>query len=91
MPSMVMVTYAPVNLAPRLSQVTPQKPSPSDGLPAAAVNAGVVALGIVIASLGYYNRKTDMGAIALGAGSSIVGAGVVILALELAGFRQIQF
>ncbi len=90
MPSMVMATYAPVNL-PRLSQVTPPNPPPPDKTTAAAVNVGVVALGIVIASLGYYNRKTDIGMIALGAGSSIVGAGVVILALELAGFRQIQF
>ncbi len=85
-----MTTYSPVNL-PRLAQVTPPNPPPPDKTTAAAVNVGVVALGIVIASLGYYNRKTDVGAIALGAGSSIVVAGVVILALELAGFRQVQF
>ncbi len=38
-----------------------------------------IGIGVVIASIGYYKRQTVTGAIALGAGSSIAGTGVVLL------------
>lgn len=95
-----MIRYAPVNLPawprvvnPRFSigQVTPNHPPPPPGLPAAAINTGIVLLGLGIGTLGYYYRKTDLGALAVGAGSSIMGAGLVLLVLDLAGFRPVQF
>lgn len=85
-----MLSYAPVNLH-RLSQVTPDKPAPAPGLPAFAVNSVIVLAGFAIGTLGYYNRKTDLGTLAIGAGSSIMGAGLVLLGLDLAGFRPRQF
>lgn len=62
------------------------RPAPRSLVPKPVVNAGIVALGLVIGALGYYNRKTEPGTIAIGAGSSIVGAGIVLLVLDLAGF-----
>jgi hypothetical protein len=38
-----------------------------------------IAVGVIVASLGYSKRRTITGAIALGAGSSIVGTGIVLL------------
>jgi hypothetical protein len=55
-------------------------------VPKPLVNAGIVALGLAMSTVGWYRRKTDAGAIAMGAGSSIVGAGIVLLILDLAGF-----
>lgn len=66
-----------------------QQPAPAHRpplLPKPIVNAGIVALGIMMSTIGYYNRKTDLGVIAMGAGSSIVGAGIVLLVLDFAGF-----
>lgn len=92
-----MIRYHPANLLPArqarkpLGQVTPNKPAPAPGLPAAVVNIGVVAFGAGVGALGYQNRKHALGAVALGAGSSIAGAGLILLVLDIFGFRPIQF
>lgn len=57
-------------------------------VPKPYLNLGIVTLGVVLSTVGYYNRKTDLGTIAVGAGSSIVGAGIVLLILDLAGFES---
>lgn len=77
-----MLRYSPIN-APHLSQATPAAPKKT--IPATAVNVGITALGLGMSVAGYYSRKTDPGMILMGAGSSIVGAGIVLLVLELAG------
>lgn len=95
-----MLLYRPVNLPPSpvmlarpraLGQVTPNKPAPAAGLPAAIVNLGVVAFGAGVGVVGYQYRKNALGAVALGAGSSIAGAGLILLVLDIFGFRPIQF
>lgn len=80
-----MQSYPLVN-APRpyLSQV----PIPKRALPATAVNVGITALGLGMSVAGYYARKTDPGVILMGAGSSIVGAGIVLLILDQAGITS---
>jgi hypothetical protein len=55
------------------------------------VNLGVVAVGVGVGAIGFQNRKKTLGAIALGAGSSIAGAGLILLVLDLFGFKPIQF
>jgi hypothetical protein len=74
-----------------LGQITPSHPAPAAGLPAAVVNLGVVVFGAGVGILGYQNRKSAMGAVALGAGSSIAGAGLILLVLDIFGFKPIQF
>lgn len=96
---MAMIRYAPVNLPawpkvvnPRfaIGQATPERPAPTPGLPAPIVNIGIIGLGLGLGTIGYYNRKTDLGVLAMGAGSSVMGAGLVLLILDLAGMRQAQ-
>lgn len=94
-----MLRYVPANLKPRaadprlhaLSQVTPNHPAPAAGLPAAVVNLGVMAFGTAVGLLGYSNRKSGLGIVAIGAGSSIAGAGLILLVLDVLGFKPIQF
>jgi len=86
-PSLLPVRLRPLDLG----QITPSHPAPAAGLPAAVVNIGVVAFGAGVGALGYSNRKTALGAIALGAGSSIAGAGLILLVLDIFGFKPIQF
>ncbi len=57
-------------------------------IPKPVVNAGILTLGLVMSTIGYYHRKSDLGTIAVGAGSSIVGAGIVLLILDFAGFES---
>jgi hypothetical protein len=73
-----------------VGQAAPERPVPVPGLPAPIVNVGIIGLGLGLGTLGYYNRKTDLGVLAMGAGSSIMGAGLVLLILDLAGLRQAQ-
>ena len=63
---------------------------PRPVLPKPVVNAGIIALGLAMSTVGYYSRKTDLGVIAMGAGSSIVGAGIVLLILDFSGFQSSQ-
>lgn len=75
--------YAPVFLG---QQTAPAAQSKQPIVPKPIVNVGIMAMGVLLSTLGYYNRKTDLGVIAMGAGSSIVGAGIVLLVLDWAGF-----
>lgn len=76
-----------VQNAPDLGQL-PQSPLPQAPiLPSRVVSVGIVALGVGLSMLGYNNRKTDLGVLGMGAGSSIAGAGVVLLILDFAGFK----
>ncbi len=68
-----------------LAQAPPPRPVL---IPKPVVNAGILTLGLVMSTIGYYNRKSDLGTIAVGAGSSIVGAGIVLLILDFAGFES---
>lgn len=80
-----MTRYAIANVG-RLAQAPPDFPSPPKrALPVTVVNSGIVVLGLGMSVAGYYHRKTDLGMISMGAGSSIVGAGIVLLILDLAG------
>lgn len=73
---------------PTLGQL-PQSPVPQHPvLPSRVVSIGIVALGVGLSMLGYNNRKTDLGMLGMGAGSSIAGAGVVLLILDVAGFKS---
>lgn len=88
-----MLRYVIANLprAPQvsLSQQAPQNPAPSKpSVPATVVNLGIVVLGLGMSVAGYYGRKTDLGMIGMGAGSSITGAGIVLLILDFAGFKS---
>lgn len=74
--------YAPLFLA-QASIPSLKKPTL---LPKPIVNIGLVALGLTLSTLGFYHKNTDLGVISMGAGSSIVGAGVVLLILDIAGF-----
>lgn len=88
-----MFTYPLVN-APRLGQApapaaapaaAPPMAPPTRTVPATAVNAAIISLGLGMSVAGYYARKTDLGMIGMGAGSSIVGAGIVLLILDWTG------
>lgn len=92
----MMLRYVPVNIAvphapasvPRLAQATPApRPEPPAWLPSVAVNVAIIAGGVGIGLLGFHHRKSPVGAIALGAGGSVVGAGVIFLLLDLIGFK----
>ena len=45
-------------------------------------------LGVALSMAGYRYRKTDFGAMGMGIGSSITGAGIVLLILDFAGLRS---
>lgn len=83
--------YAVWNL-PRLGQSVPVSApvKPVDPIPSFALNAAIVGLGIVMSVAGYYNRKTDLGAMGMGVGSSVTGAGVVLLVMQIAGVKSIS-
>ena len=84
-----MLRFTVQNLPkPSLGQLPQASPSPSPVLPSRVVSIGIVALGVSLSMLGYRNRKTDFGMMGMGAGSSIAGAGVVLLIMDLAGFRN---
>lgn len=83
--------YAVWNL-PRLGQSTPVAipAKPLDPVPSMALNFSIVGLGIGLSVVGYYNRKTDLGAMGMGVGSSVTGAGVVLLVMQIAGVKSIS-
>jgi hypothetical protein len=94
-----MLSYVPVNVlrapappvlrhpAPRLAQVTPMPvPRAPGGLPPAVVNLVILTSGVGIGMLGFYHRKSPLGAIAMGAGGSVAGVGLVFFMLDLMGF-----
>ena len=84
---MKFMRYTVQNL-PALGQLPQAPPAPTPILPSRVVSVGIVALGIGLSMLGYNHRKTDLGVIGMGTGSSIAGAGIVLLILDLAGFRS---
>ena len=90
-----MLRYALANVPARVyvPVFLGQQPSPAAEpkrplLPKPIVNVGIMTMGVIMSTLGYYNRKTDLGVIAMGAGSSIVGAAIVLLILDWAGFAS---
>lgn len=91
----VMVRYAPVNLLPafrpvilRLAQAAPSKPRPTISVPSILANLVIMAGGVGMGILGFHHRQRPLGAIALGAGGSIAGAGIVLLLIDIFGTRQ---
>lgn len=83
--------YAVLNL-PRLGQPAPASTpvKPLDPVPSMALNLAIVGLGISLSVVGYYNRKTDLGAMGMGVGSSVTGAGVVLLVMQIVGVKSIS-
>lgn len=87
-----MLTYAPANIAMRpslpmiLAQAAPKPPDLDHTVPAGKwfLNVGILAAGFVIGYLGINNHKKPLGILAIQAGGSIVGAGLVLLAVDAA-------
>lgn len=80
----IALRYSPVNL-PR--SVGAAAPAVVMGLPATAVNLGIVAVGVVTGLVGYEYRRKPLGVILAGAGASVAGAGLVFVLLDLFGSR----
>lgn len=78
--------YPQVFLGQQQQQPAAPPPHRPPLFPKPIVNIGILTVGMIMSTIGYYHRKSDLGAIAMGAGSSIVGAGVVLLVLDFAGF-----
>lgn len=88
-----MIRYAPANVPMRpsiarvLSQGTPPKvPDGDHTVPTGKwlLNVGLLLGGFALGYLGIYNHKKPLGILAMQAGGSIVGASLVLLAMDAA-------
>jgi hypothetical protein len=86
-----MFRYVPANVRIQLGQVmTPQMPVAPDRVAPALVpakkwllNFAILAAGVGIGYLGIKSHKEPLGILAIQAGGSVVGAALVLLALDL--------
>lgn len=72
-----------------LGQPLPLAPTPpNNAVSPHLVGAGISLLGLLIGIVGYHYHKDPLGQIMLGAGGSMVGAGIVLVGLNLAGLQS---
>ncbi len=75
------VAFRPVQIG---QSAPPTKPPISSKVYPHIVGAGISLFGVALGVFGYHYRKDPLGQILLGAGGSIVGAGIVLIGLNLA-------
>lgn len=87
---MIRYRIANIKQPPLIGQpsIPPQSPAKNVFFMKPYIDVGLITLGVIMSTVGYYKRKSDFGSLAMGAGSSIVGAGIVLLVLDFSGFSS---
>lgn len=77
-----MLSYRPANLA---QASIPIHPTEASQRPGTVANLAILGVGILIGAFAFPYYRKPLGAVALGAGSSVAGAGLVLVLLDLFG------